>query len=93
MRTKTRKDRFGPYEVSWISKDGVEGDGPVFLLKGDLEKFIEETDPDTLAESKQRSKVATALEWAGRTLEKNPDGARLPVAEFLDRCLSAANRR
>ena len=86
------KDRFEHYKASWISGDGVEGDGPVFLLKGDLEKFMEEADPDTFAESKQRSKVATALEWAARTLEKNPDGARLPMAEFLDRCLSAASR-
>ena len=86
------KDRFKPDEVSWISKDGVEGDGPVFLLKGDLEKFMEDADPDTFEEFRHKTKVARALEWAGRTLEKNPDGASLPVAEFLDRCLSAAGR-
>lgn len=86
------KDMFDPKEVSWISKDGVGGDGPVFLLKGDLEKFMEETDSDTFEEFRHRRKVVRALEWAELTLEKNPDGARLPMAEFLDRCLSAASR-
>ena len=86
------EDMFDPKEVSWISKDGVGGDGPVFLLKGDLEKFMEETDPDTFEEFRHRRKVVRALEWAARTLEKNPDGACLPLVEFLDRCLSAASR-
>ena len=86
------KDQFEQDAVSWISKDGVDGDGPVFLLKGDLEKFMEETDPDTFEEFRHRRKVVRALEWTARTLEKNPDGARLPMAEFLDRCLSAASR-
>ena len=86
------KDLFEPKEVSWISKDGVEGDGPVFLLKGDLEEFMEETDSDTFEEFRHKTKVVRALEWAGRTLEENPNGASLPLAEFLDRCLSAASR-
>ena len=86
------EDMFDLKEVSWISKDGVGGDGPVFLLKGDLEKFMEEVDSDTFEEFRHRRKVVRALEWAELTLEKNPDGARLPLAGFLDRCLSAASR-
>ena len=86
------KDQFGQDAVSWISGDGVEGNGPIYLLKGDLEKFMEETDPDAFGVFRQKTKVVRALEWAKSTLEKNPDGASLPLAEFLDRCLSAASR-
>ena len=81
------KDVFESDPVSWVCKDGVEGDGPIYLLKGDLERFMEEMDPDVWNQSKTRSKVTATLEYAKRLLEKNPDAVPAPVAEFLDRCV------
>ena len=80
------KDVF-EHDVSWVCKDGIEGDGPIYLLKGDLEAFMEEADPDVWNQSKTGSKVTAALEYAKRLLEKNPDAVPAPVAEFLDRCV------
>lgn len=81
------KDVFEDDSVSWVCKDGVEGNGPIYLLKGDLEAFMEAMDPDVCCQSRKRSKVATALEYTKRLLEKNPDAVPAPVAEFLDRCV------
>ena len=73
--------------VSWICKDGVEGDGPIYLLKGDLETFLKDLNPAVWKKSLRKSKVATVLKYTKRLLEKKPDTVPAPVAEFLDRCV------
>lgn len=81
------KDVFEHDPVSWVCKDGVEGSGPIYLIKGDLEEFMEAMDPDICRQSKKRSKVATALEYEKLMIEKNPDCAPPPIVKFLDRCV------
>ena len=73
--------------VSWVCKDGVEGDGPIYLLKEDLEAFLEDLNPDVWKKSLRKSKVATVLKYTKRLLEKKPDTVPAPIAEFLDRCV------
>ena len=86
LADKDAESEFQSGAVSWVSKDGVEGSGPIYILKGDLEAFMRDIDPDIFAKSGKPSKVRSVLEYTRLMLEKNPDYVS-PVAEFLDRCV------
>ena len=73
--------------VSWVCKDGVEGDGPIYLLKGDLEAFLEDLNPTVWEKSLGKQKVATVLKYTRRLLAKDPGTVPAPIVKFLDRCV------
>ena len=86
LADKDAESSFQSDAVSWVSKDGVEGSGPIYLLKGDLEAFMRDMNPDISAKSRKTSKVRSVLEYTRLMLEKNHDYVS-PVTEFLDRCV------
>ena len=79
------EDVFKSEKVSWISKAGVEGKEPVYLIRGDLEALMKDTDPDTFDKVGKQSKVNAAFEFVELLLEKNQDCADFPIVTFLDR--------
>lgn len=77
--------------TSWISKDGVCGEGPIYRLSEDLEGWMESMDPDAFQEAVRaaKTKPLVAIEFCRLAWRKNPDAAR-PMMEFLDMCADKA---
>ena len=78
---------FKDEEVSWVSKDGVEGGGPIYIIKGDLEKLMRRLNPDIFDKVENRSKVIIADEFVREMREKKSEQIPCVIVEFLDRCV------
>lgn len=74
-------------DISRISENGIDGDGPVYLLSEDLEAWMESMDPDTFKEAQSRSKPQTAILFCKFTTK--PEAMR-PVLDFLKTCVDKA---
>ena len=78
------------YKASWISKDGVDGEGPIYIIKGDLEALMEKLDPDIYDKVEKKSKVIAAIEFMQMLRKKNQGCVPLPIGEFLDQVVRRA---
>ena len=87
------KDPLKRYKASWISEGGVEGEGPIYLIKDDLEALMEKLDPDIYDKVDKKSKVTAAIEFVQMLQKKNPGCVPSPIVEFLDQVVERAKSR
>lgn len=89
----SKNTAFKDQSVSWICKDKIDGNSPIYLLKGDLEDELRSIDQEAyrLASRGEKSKVLVALKFyrAARQTNAVADSA---LAKFLDRCASGHSR-
>jgi predicted ATP-dependent endonuclease of OLD family len=88
------KDIFRKEKWSYITKEGIDGTGPIFLIKNkDLEHLMMEIDAkifNNLKSTMGDSKPIVALEFAERLKSKNPSALN-PIKDLLQHAIDMVN--